>query len=123
MECFGKDGLANKNIYAGGWSANDKTKLFYINSSETSEELVERIISSIFDNKDLNNYTFFAHNLGRFDSVFILKSTGLRKEYKIDSIWKDNEIISITVKNNKLKFKITFLDSLHFIKSSLEEIL
>lgn len=73
------------------------------------------------ENKELNGYTFYAHNLGRFDSVFILRSLILNKDMKLSPIWKDNGIISITIKYKNVKIKL--LDSLQLIKGSLDNIL
>lgn len=69
----------------------------------------------------LNGYTFYAHNLGRFDSIFIFKSLILNKNITLVPIWKDNAIISLKIKYNKIS--ITLLDSLQLIPGSLENIL
>lgn len=58
------------------------------------------------------------HNLGRFYSIFILKSLVLNKDISISPVWKDNSILSLTVKYNKVKF--TILDSLQLIPGSLD---
>jgi DNA polymerase type B, organellar and viral len=69
----------------------------------------------------LNGYTFYVHNLGRFDSIFIIKSLVVNKNITITPIWKDNAILSLTIKYND--FKIILLDSLQLISGSLENIL
>lgn len=43
--------------------------------------------------KYLNDYTFYVHNLGRFYSVFIIKSLILNNNIIITPLWKDNSII------------------------------
>lgn len=69
----------------------------------------------------MDGYTFYAHNLGRFYSIFILKALVTNKNIEITPIWKDNTILSLTLKYNKIKIKI--LDSLQLIKGSLGDIL
>lgn len=85
--------------------------------------MVKRIIESIFEHKELNGYTFFAHNLGRFDALFLIRAAVEMEGITIKPIWEDNSIISMTVKHNKSKIKIKILDSIQFIKGSLREIL
>ena len=46
----------------------------------------------------MNGYTFYVHNLGRFDSIFILKSLILNKHISLTPIWKDNCIIYLGIK-------------------------
>lgn len=69
----------------------------------------------------LNGYTFYIHNLGRFDSIFIIKSLVLNNDMIITPIWKENAIISLTLSFNNVK--IVLLDSLQLISGSLDNIL
>ena len=125
FETFGsnlsKGGMGYQQVYAGGWAVEGETKLFYKLAKENSEQFINRIFLSIFMNYSLNGYTFYAHNLGRFDSIFIIKSLILNKNIEIIPIWKDNSILSLTVKCND--FKIVLLDSLQLISGSLDSIL
>lgn len=70
---------------------------------------------------DLNGYTFYVHNLGRFDSVFILKSLVLNDSFEVIPIWKDSTIISLSIKYGDIR--ISLLDSLQLIPESLGDIL
>jgi len=70
---------------------------------------------------DIDGYTFYAHNLGRFDSVFILKSLVTNKYFSLIPIWKDNSLIKLTIVYNKKK--INLLDSYRLIPNNLENIL
>jgi len=72
-------------------------------------------------NDELNGYTFYVHNLGRFYLIFIFKSLILNKNISMTPIWKDNAIISLKFKYNQIS--ITLLDSLQLISGSLEGIL
>lgn len=76
---------------------------------------------SIVSQTNLNGYTFYAHNLGRFYSIFILKSLVLNNKFKLTPIWKDTGILSVTIEYGK--FKIKLLDSLQLIKGDLGNIL
>jgi|ERR1700679_601469 len=72
-------------------------------------------------NNKLDGYTFYVHNLGRFDSVFIIKALILNKDISITPIWKENTLLSLTLK--LYNTKITLLDSLQLISGSLRNIL
>jgi hypothetical protein len=72
-------------------------------------------------NNKLDGYTLYAHNLGRFDSVFIIKALMLNKDITLTPIWKDNSILSLTIKH--FNAKIVLLDSLQLIPGNLSSIL
>ena len=95
----------------------------YIDVNESSDNVVQRIIDGIFKHKELDGYTFFAHNLGRFDSLFLIKAAVLMDNIEIKPVWKDNAIISITIKQKNLNRQIKILDSIRFIDGSLRDIL
>ena len=72
----------------------------------------------------MTGYTVYAHNLSRFDIIFLFKFLGdlaINKGYKVDPIIKDDQIISITIKNNK-GVKLVLRDSLLILKDSLEKL-
>jgi len=108
-------------VYAAGFSTEDKTELNYIEPLETSEQFVSRFFWNVLMDNNLDGYTIYAHNLGRFDSIFIIKSLISNKDFNITPIWKDNSILSLTIKHLNTKFVI--LDSLQLIPGSLENIL
>lgn len=72
-------------------------------------------------NNNLNGYTFYVNNLGRFYSIFILNSLILLENVSIVPVWKDNAILSITI--SYLEVKIIILDSFQLIPGALKEIL
>lgn len=72
-------------------------------------------------NPELNGYTFYAHNLGRFYSIFILKSLISDNDIELTPTWKENTILSLTLEYGDFKF--TLLDSLQLIPGSLDSIL
>jgi len=72
-------------------------------------------------NNKFNNYTFYVHNLGRFYSIFIIKVLTSNNLISITPTWKENAILSLTLKFNDNK--IILLDSLQLIPESLDNIL
>ena len=65
-------------------------------------------------------YSVYAHNLSRFDIIFIFKYiASLRKDFDIKPILKDGNIISLQIKNNKKGISITFKDSYLLLRDSL----
>jgi len=46
-------------------------------------------------------HTFYVHNLGRFDSVFIIDNITKSEKYEIKGIWKaeENKILTIKIIN------------------------
>lgn len=114
LETFGSNlGLGYHQAFAAGFSIKDRTELFYIAPHEDSNEFIYKFFSSLFlYNKDLNNYTFYIHNLGRFYSIFILKALTKNKDFVVSPIWKDNAILSITInyfEKNLILFSILIL--------------
>ena len=125
FETYGNEGIGIQNVYAGGWAINDSiktNKFYYINKDSNSLDLVKNIITDLANNKDINGYTFYAHNLGRFDSVFLIKACLLMEDIDIKPKWKDNKILSITISNKKNKIKFKLLDSIQMINGSLDSI-
>jgi hypothetical protein len=73
-------GLGHHSVYAAGLAIKNKTELFYIDPLETSEQFVNRFFHNILLNNNLDGYTIYIHNLGRFDSIFIIKSLITNKD-------------------------------------------
>lgn len=115
---FDKD--LNKSItYAIGYKVfNNKSKLFYKNDNQTSDELILECIDSLLQ-KVYSGYTFYVHNLHGYDSFFILKvllefNKNNNDYYKINTIFRDNRIIKLTIssKVGKTKDKLILIRSL-----------
>jgi DNA polymerase type B, organellar and viral len=68
-------------------------------------------------------YQVYAHNLSRFDLIFLFKTiASLKSKYNITIMKKDNKIISISIINRKLKVSITIKDSFLLLPSSLKKL-
>jgi len=80
-----------------GWAINNEDyssrEYLYINKGETSEQFILRFIDSLFT--EINDcqpargyksveYTIYAHNMGRFDGLFLLKALCSDRKYKIN---------------------------------------
>lgn len=130
-------GIGTHLIYAGGWSINKvgtvkideftnddilSEKIIIDNDSiNNSSELIDKMFRRLFDNEyDVNNYTLYAHNLGRFDAIFLIKELALLN-YIIKPLWKDNAILKIVIEDapQKSNKEITILDSINILPSSL----
>ena len=97
-----------------GWKNNKFYKDYIITNYESTESMFKNCFDDMFNQ---NNYTWYAHNLGGFDSVFILNI--LFKNYSKTKVqFKDGKPLSIkvslTTKDNNKKNKtkiIVFKDS------------
>jgi hypothetical protein len=99
-----------------------------ISSTLDSNYLIIHCIDSMLVSK-YHNYTFFVHNLGKYDVVFIykvLKEFNLHKQeeyYIMKTIFRDDVMLKLTIsiKLSKKKYiKITLVDSLNILNEDLE---
>jgi len=89
LETYGSNfGLGYHQVYAAGFSIKGKTELYYIELGENSDDFVNKIFFNIFmSTKDLDGHTFYVHNLGKFDSIFILKALTKNNEFTVTPIY------------------------------------
>ena len=87
--------------------------------TDSPEQLFDRLLS-----KKYKNYIVYAHNLSRFDVVFIFKylSTLKFKGFKIKLLIKEQNIISISIINRNKNISITIRDSYLILPSSLSKL-
>ena len=125
FETFGNkdNGFGEQKPFAGGWATTKYNNFCYINKGESYDNLVLRVINSIFDYNDNDKYTFYAHNLGRFDALILIRGLASSNVYKIKPLWKDNKILSIKIKNVETGMTIKLLDSLQILNGNLRDIL
>lgn len=112
-------------VYAGGWALNklgsfnvfiDKNK-----GINTGLDVMRVMFEELFK-LNVNGYTIYAHNLGRYDSVYIVKLISLLG-YKVEPLWRDNGILKVKIKDINSKKSITLLDSLNLFKAPLKVLL
>ena len=97
-----KDSANIMHIYCISFYDGVDTKSFYIKDFEGDNPdklLLKALIDSLLDDK-YNESKVYIHNLSTFDGIFLLKTIyNLSNDgYKIDLIYKDDKIISITIK-------------------------
>lgn len=74
-------------------------KISYSWFTSSPEKLFNELLRSKY-----YRYSVYAHNLSRFDIVFLFKYiSSLSKNYKVLPIIKDGNIISIEIKNKSKK--------------------
>jgi len=128
-----------QKVYAGGWRVDDEKHFYYYGNKgcENQESLIKQIFTDIFE-CGYAKYTFYAHNLGKFDGHFIVRNllVDLSTHDKFEDVklivGDSNEIIQIKIKRNKglnIKLKkgekvkygeIKILDSFKLIPTNLD---
>jgi len=135
LETYGDNlmgsGLGRLSVYAGGIALNTGYKdIKYIepnNGITNGDELIIKLFDNLFnhiaeDKKLRNQYTLYAHNLGRFDSVFLLKTLS-NAGYDLKGQWKDNDILVLKITDKQRKLTVKLKDSLKLLPSSLDKLL
>ncbi len=87
--------------------------------TESPEELFNDILR-----RKYRGYTVYAHNLSKFDLIFLFKYLAklwLFDGYKVKPIFKDWNVISIEIKNNK-GVSLIFRDSYLILNASLKNL-
>jgi len=117
LETFTVDESGLQQTYAGGWMCDNEKQLFA--SKDSAENVIILIIDSIFkyltDNKK-KNISIYAHNLGRFDAVELIKGVSVDDRYEVKGIWKreENKLLSLKIIQVKSRKSVTLLDSISF---------
>jgi DNA polymerase type B, organellar and viral len=125
------DGIAK--VYALGFKTNidEESQIFYIKSAEDNPNyLIKECIDAMLITK-YNNFTFYCHNLGKYDSIFIHGIlSDINKElgqeyYMMKSLFRDNSLLKLEIKLRKSYnnfVKITLVDSLNLLNMSLDKL-
>jgi len=111
-----KNNYYKQSVYAGGLRVGDISTKYYIGDEgcENSVSLIKKMFDYIF--KDgFSNYTFYAHNTGKFDSHFIVNSLLIKdneyENYDVKLIVGDsNDIIELAIKRKKEKGSVLYKD-------------
>nr|YP_010555481.1 DNA polymerase [Ramaria rubella]UYR22230.1 DNA polymerase [Ramaria rubella] len=133
LETYGseQDGLGKFTVYAGGCALSDGYKALYYNDKDkglnSGEDIIHKMFEELFnyiaeDKKARNGHTLYAHNLGRFDSVFLLKSLA-SAGYDLKAKWRENDILSIRISDKGRKLNIKLMDSIKIVPTSLDKLL
>lgn len=109
--------------------------MYYIKDPKKPQEVVIELVNELLRTK-YNKTTFYCHNLAGFDVVFLLKvlidynqsvakedikeEKKAKKMYKLSFKFRDNRIISLTIKRDQSRLKI--VDSLNILNSGLRNL-
>ena len=121
--------LNNNNVYvihALGFKTNldPKPVVYYIDEKLDNSKLVLSMIDELLRAK-YSNITFYCHNFGGFDVVFILKildnyNDNNENKYKLSPILRDDKIIKLTIiKDGK---SLNILDSYCMLPDKLAKL-
>ena len=123
-----QESIDEAKLYAMGYYTRNNMEIFYIDKTLNSDQVAISCLDSLLTEK-FHMYTFYIHNLGKFDGIFLLRIlVRLRKNYP--DIWdyntdfKDNKILylDISKKVGKKKYRIKIHDSLLMLNASLDEL-
>lgn len=87
--------------------------------TDSPEQLFDRLLS-----RKYKNYNVYAHNLSRFDVVFIFKylSALKNKGFNVKLLIRDQNIISISIINRNKNISITIRDSYLILPAALSKL-
>lgn len=113
-------------IYAGGFKTylDNKSTTYYLENPEYSEVCVLKLINELLRSK-YSKTTFYCHNLGGFDVIFLIKvlvdyNETHENKYELSFKFRDNRILAITISKNG--HKLTIKDSYAILNSSLRNL-
>jgi len=92
--------VSGSKVYAAGVYIPqlDLTKIFYINKNLDSDKVILDLVNFLMDSK-FAKYNFYCHNLGGFDSVYLINTIIRYNELNPDSIFR-TDIIARNIKTN-----------------------
>jgi len=127
LETYDHLGSNTSKVYALGYyfKETEESEIFYINKDLDSDELIHSCINTLL-NYENNNRILYVHNLGGYDSVFIIKALMNFNQksiipYNLNPIIRDGSIIKLTISREikgKIKY-ITLMDSMCILPFSL----
>lgn len=121
-----------KVMAAGLFAYGDVNPItIYIDEKDMdSDNVIYKLLDKLFESK-YEGYTFYCHNLGDYDSVYIIRSilrynqANKDNKYVIDFICrKSNKVLKLTIEkkvNNKTK-KVKILDSIAILNDDLKSL-
>lgn len=99
---------------------------YYLDKSDLhSSKIVLSMINEFLRSK-YSNVTFYCHNLGGYDIVYLLKvlfkhnDKHCEDKYRISTLLRDDKIIKVKI--TKDKKSVTFLDSYAILPNSLRKL-
>ena len=103
-----------------------KLKIYSVLNYKNWEDMMDKVLIELFN--EFPNHTIYAHNLGGFDSLYLIQS--LCRISNVKPLFKDNKLISIVAKYTKKdksgrtkNIKLKFHDSLALFPFSLDRLI
>lgn len=125
FECY----LDDKNefkVFVCWWSTAKESKSYYLLDYPNSESMMDNFVNDLINKYP--GFTFYGHNMGKFDINFLLKF--LHRNLNIKFSFRDGKILSVAgsktilnQKGKKIKKLLTFKDSYLILPSSLDNLL
>jgi hypothetical protein len=132
LETFKLDGKSY--VYCLGFYTEGDLKMFYIDEDLQYDGLILRCLDAMLADK-YNGYTFYVHNLARFDIYFILPALNRfdkiypnKYQFKDNIVFRDDEIISMKIstikktENSRKTITIKLVDSCKLLDSDLNKL-
>jgi len=132
LEAYIDDNSLAKCYTIGFLTNKDSScKTFYINRDLDSVELIHRCINEMLKPK-YKDITFYVHNLGKYDSAFLLKNLilynhtkeGKESPYILEPINRNSDIIKLVIKrkiDGKIR-RVKIHDSVTILTNSLRDL-
>jgi len=117
IETF-KDKDNNFIPYSCGFYDGKSFFNYYLTDYNSPEDMLLTCLRDMMK-PEYNSFTVYTHNFAKFDCLFLFNL--LHKNFKTKFISKDNQIISLTIKNDD-KICLKFKDSLKILVNSLESL-
>ena len=116
IETIVKDGVHKPYLFAFYDGNRNKVSTWF---TDKSNDFFDLILTRKF-----TGYTIYAHNLSRFDVVFLFKNIAelSSKGFKVDIVKKEDKIISIKISNRSKNISVTLKDSYLLLPMSLAKL-
>lgn len=121
------EGENYSKVYAIGYHVEGDTQIIYIDEDLNSDSIIIKCFDMLLKDK-YNGFTFYIHNFGRFDSIFLLKVLINANEltpnkYTYSILYRDKILsMNISRKINKKTYTIKLVDSYNILQSSLNDL-
>ena len=122
LETYYDKDLNMSKVYAlGFYTKPHGPHTFYINEDLNSEDIIIKCFESLIVTR-YNKYTFYAHNLGRYDIIFILKTLLKSDKYEFETTCRDNLVLCLTIYDKTNRNSIRLVDSYKLLPHSLRKL-
>lgn len=131
LETYKDMDTQQSKVYAAGLKRNGYSSILFYIDQETmdSNEIIYKLLHELFKPK-YNDLSIYWHNLGNFDSVYIIKAlldynNKHEDYYKIETFLRDSSILKLKitkVDDEGIRKSVTIRDSYPILTSSLSSL-